>query len=75
MMNKFVIGVCNVVQLGCIIALAGIGLKRNQDCYEAEKELINVKVDLFKARVENEIKNVEIKHLKEELDKLKVEES
>ena len=74
MSSRFIINVCTTVELGCMLALAGIGLKRNSDCYKAEIKLVNTQVELFKARVENEIKDVEIRQLKEELDMLKNKE-
>lgn len=71
MNNKVVIGICNLVQLGSIIALAGIGLKRNEDCYKAEMKLINTEVELYKTKVDNIYKEAEIRMLKEELAELK----
>lgn len=73
MSNKVVINICNLIQLGSIIALAGIGLKRNNDCYKAEMELIDTRVELYKTKIDNICKEAEIRILKEELAGLKAE--
>lgn len=79
-MNKFdklMVGLCQVVQLGSIIGLAAIGLKRNQDCYEAEMKLLERESDLFFATVDILKKDKQIEELEKELEGLKgeVEES
>lgn len=73
-MNKFVVGLCTLVELGCITGLAAIGLKRNNDCYKAECKLINEQVEHFKTQMEVIDKDYEIKVLKKELEKLKSQE-
>lgn len=72
-MNKVIEGICTVVELGCIIGLAAIGLKRNNDCYKAEMKLIDAEIELFKAQVDNIDKGAEIRILKRELETVKSE--
>ena len=70
-MNKFIVGVCSVVELGCLIGLAGIAFKRNNDCYKAECELISEQTKHIHTEIECMEKDYEIKALKKELEKLK----
>lgn len=72
-MNKFVFGLCTLVELGSIVGLAYIGLKRNNDCYKAECRAINAEFDSMIKDVELGTKDLEIKQLKKELAKLKGE--
>lgn len=74
MNSKLIINLCTAVEVGCMLALAGIGLKRNSDCYKAEVKLVNTQMDLIKERMYNELKDVEIRKLKEELAGLKAKE-
>lgn len=74
MNSKFMTNLCGLVQLGAIVGLTAIGLKRNNDCYKAEVKLVDVEIELIKAKIENEIKGNEIKRLKKELAELKNEE-
>jgi hypothetical protein len=60
------VGVCTLVELGCIGALAYIGLKRNQDAYEARMECIDLSFKNLALDVENHSLKCEIKKLKEE---------
>lgn len=71
--NGLIVGVSTLVELGCIIGLAGIGLKRNKDCYEAECKLIEREADLGFATLDILRKEAEIAELKDELNKLKGE--
>lgn len=70
-MNKFIVGLCTVVELGCITGLAAIGLKRNNDCYKAECKAIDLEFKLGLTEIERDMKDCEIKRLKKELDELK----
>lgn len=69
--EKFIYGTCELIQLGSIIGLAVIGLKRNQDCYKAECKAIELQCDLWKKEIEEIQKDVEIKKLKQEVSELK----
>lgn len=69
-----VTGVCTLMELGCIAALAGIGLKRNNDCYKAEMKLINTELELIKSEVNNETKDYEIRKLKAKIEELQKDE-
>lgn len=74
-MKKLVYGICTLVELGSIIGLAVIGLKRNNDCYKAEMKLIEREADLSFATIDILRKEAEIKDLKKELSKFKEEEA
>ena len=69
-----VTGVCTLMELGCIAALAGIGLKRNNDCYKAEMKLIDAELELIKSEVNNETKDYEIQKLKNQIKELQKNE-
>lgn len=71
--NGLIVGVCTLVELGCIIGLAGIGLKRNNDCYNAELKLIEREADLTYATVDILRKDAEIAELKAKLKELQGE--
>lgn len=64
MSGRFIINVCTAIEVGCMMALAGIALKRNDDCYKAE-------IELAKTRFENSLKDIEIACLKDELRRMK----
>lgn len=51
-MNKFAVGLAQLIQLGCITGLTYIGLKRNNDCYKAECELSKKRFELILAEHE-----------------------
>lgn len=53
-----------IVNIGCICALARIGLKRNRDCYDAEMKALNLEFD-------NINKDIEIYKLKREIAEMK----
>lgn len=55
-----------VVNLGCIVGLAAIGLKRNKDCYNAECKLLHEQLDNISKAVKIESLETEIKKLKGE---------
>jgi hypothetical protein len=65
--------VAGIIELGCLLGLAGIALKRNNDCYKAECKLIDAIIDGGCAKIDCGIKDLEIKILKKELDELKKE--
>ena len=69
--GNLVSGLATLVELGCIVALAGIGLKRNKDCYEAEMKLLEREGELFRANVENLKKDYEIEKLEKDIAFLK----
>lgn len=71
MSGKFIVKVCTVIEVGCIIGLAGLGLKRNNDWYKAEMKLIDTECELFKTKIEGILKDAQIKHLEKELSELK----
>lgn len=60
--------ICTVVEVGCILGLAGIALKRNNDAYNAEIELNNTKCELTKARLYGVLKEAEVWSLEKELE-------
>lgn len=70
-MNKLITGVCTLVELSCMLALGGIALKRNNECYKAECKASNLEVKLIFTELENELKECEIERLKKELEQLK----
>lgn len=70
-MNKFIYGVCTIVELGCILSLAGIGLKRNKDAYEAECKRIKAECDLMRSEMESMCKDIIIEQLEKELEELR----
>ena len=73
-LDMAVVGLCTLVELGCITALAAIGLKRNNDCYKAEMELLDCETKLIWTEIDVIRKDAEIKELKKELEGLKGEE-
>jgi hypothetical protein len=62
------------VELGCLIGIAGIALKRNNDCYKAQCELVDEQMAHFKTQIDMIDKDYEIKVLKKELEKVKSQE-
>jgi hypothetical protein len=54
-----------------MLALGGIALKRNNECYKAECKASNLEVKLIFTELENELKECEIERLKKELEQLK----
>ena len=69
--HDLIVGVSTLVELGCIIGLASIGLKRNNDCYKAEMELLDTKLKLGLTEIEKFDKDCEIEKLKKELENVK----
>ena len=69
--KNLVTGVATLLELGCIAALAGIALKRNNDCYKAECKLIDTELKLLNKEIDGSIKNFKISMLEKELDELK----
>lgn len=69
--ERFVCGVCTLVELGSIIGLAGLALKRNQECYEAEIKAINLEAELCKKEIDECYSDYEIRKLKQEIKELK----
>jgi hypothetical protein len=71
--NGLIAGVCTLVEIGCIIELARIGLKRNNECYKAELKLLEREADLTYATIDILRKDAEIAELKEQLKKYEEE--
>lgn len=69
--KDLVLGVCTLVEVGCIIGLAGLGFKRNNDWYKAECELINTQCELYNAEIQNIVKDSKIKQMENEIKQLK----
>ena len=74
-MNKFVVGLCTLVELGCITTLAAIGFKRNKDTYNTKLKAIELECKLWEAEFNNSIKDATIERLTRKLKDLGVEES
>ena len=74
-MNKFIVGVCTLVELGCVMVLAGIGIKRNNDCYKAEIKLCEATTKLLSSELQCYVKDLEIEELKQQLENVQEEES
>ncbi len=70
-MNKIIMGVCTVIEFGCIAGLAAIGLKRNKDAYNAEMKYIKASCELACEQLSGIRKDVEIRKLEKELEILK----
>jgi hypothetical protein len=72
--GKLIYGVACIVNIGSILGLANIALKRNKDCYNAESKLIETEMDLIDVISECNQKDQEIELLKAEIDLLKEQE-
>ena len=72
-MRGLVVGVCTLVEVGCILGLARIANKRNRDAYNAEMECLNKEVELSLAECSNAIKDYKIALLEKEIKELKNE--
>lgn len=70
-MNKVIGGICTFVELGCILTLAGITLKRTNDCYKAECELAKANINLACSEIGGILKDARIRTLEQELEELK----
>ena len=71
-MKKDVLGVmAGIVQLGSIIGLAAIGLKRNNDCYKAQCELVDEQCKNIKLEIDMCYKDAQIKMLEKQLEEAK----
>lgn len=70
-MNKVLAGFFAVVELGSILTLAGIALKRNNDCYKAECKLAKVEMELACSDIAGIFKDAKIRTLEQELEGLK----
>lgn len=60
--------IAGVVEFGCIIGLVAIGLKRNNDCFKAQCDLID---EQFKNSIQQINNEVTIKMLQNEIKELK----
>lgn len=67
-LEKVVTGVLTLVELGGIMALTGIALKRNQDAYEAEMKCIDLELKNINLDVANFMLEHDLKELKKEYD-------
>lgn len=71
MVKKVVSWSLTLVELGGIMGLTGIALKRNKECYEAQCEQVNTEIELIKEQLKNELNKMKIKELQKEIDELK----
>lgn len=69
--DDLIAGVVTLMEVGCILALTGIALKRNHDCYKAECKLLDVEKELACEKIINISKDIRIKGLEEKLKELK----
>lgn len=72
--KDIVVGVCTLVEVGCVLALGGIALKRNKDCYDAECALVDEKLKHGLTQLKLIDKDYEIAQLKAKLRKSEKEE-
>ena len=70
-MGKTILGLCTIIELTGVAVLTGIALKRNNDAYKAEVKCIDLELALAFKDLENTAKDIEIDHLKKEIEKLK----
>lgn len=73
--DKFLVNVYGVVQLGCILGLAGIAFKRNNDAYKASCNLIESEIKHLEKDIEIYNLRQEIKTLKEKKYEPEMEEA
>ena len=66
---------CKIVELGCIVGLAAIGLKRNRDCFIAQCKLIDEQIEHTTTKFESSMKDVRIKELEQKLNNSVKEEA
>jgi len=71
--DKFVYGVATLMELVAIGGIAGIALKRNKDCYNAEMKYIDAEYKLALSEIEKSQKENEIVELKNQLEELQKE--
>lgn len=64
-------GLCSLAQMACVIGIAGIALKRNNDCYKAECKLIDSEHKHILAQMDGLMKDIEIAQLTKENERLK----
>lgn len=74
-MKDFVVKLCTIVELGCLAGLAGIALKRNKDAYDAEMKSAYADLALTFAKMDNELKDLQIEQLEKQVEELKGENS
>lgn len=74
MNSKVIINLCTGVEILGVLGLTAMGLKRNNDCYKAEKKLAKTKMELLVSQMENVLKDAQIECLEKELNKLKKEQ-
>lgn len=63
--DKFLVNVYGVIQLGCIMGLAGIAFKRNNDAYKASCKLIESEIKHIEKDIEIYNLQCEVRQLKE----------
>ena len=71
--KDLVAGVCALVEVGCLIGLAGLALKRNNDCYKAECKLADTQRELFNEQIKGIVKDAKIEQLETRVNELKGE--
>lgn len=69
--NKLAVGVCGLVEIGCILSLTAIGLKRNNDAYKAEIKLHTEEMDHLCTKTKLIIEESKNKVLEKEIKELK----
>lgn len=70
-MNKdLIVKICTGVEIVSILSLMGIALKRNNDCYKAECELIETRGKLIDSEFKGLIKDIENHQLKDKIKEL-----
>lgn len=70
-MNKdLIVKICTGLEIVGVLSLMGIALKRNNDCYKAECELIETRGKLIGSEFNGIVKDVEILQLKNKVKEL-----
>jgi hypothetical protein len=67
-LKGIIAGVGTLMELGCIAALAAIGLKRNNDAYEAEMKCIDLELANIHKDVKISMLEYDMKQLKEKYE-------
>lgn len=69
--NKLAVGVCSLVEIGCILSLTAIGLKHNNDAYNAEIELGRERLDHLCTKTRLIVEESRSRTLEKEIKELK----
>lgn len=73
--DKFLTNMYDLVNFGCLLGLAGIALKRNNDAYKASCDLIDAEFKNIALDVENHSLKHEIEQLKKKYESNEGEEA